>query len=308
MHGELLLSSGRQKGSNATSSLRIVGALILLLFSSAIPFESLANDLTGSQTTIACGPKVIRVNFIGNRAFTATELKTVISPDKHLRGLDKSCELNAEALSEVASVLTAFYYDNGFLNVRVDNPQVKPPNRVMFGINEGPLYRFGSITVEESSRFSKGDVVPPLTVKSGQPFRGFDLQQSVLALSDFYADRGYAFVYVDPRTKMDSLRHLISVSYYIKPGHQIRVARITISGNTATDDDLIRRTLKIREHQLYSAKAFRESKAQLDGLGIFGQTKITTEPSAKPNEIDVNIIVVEKARVNSSLLDTSAFA
>jgi outer membrane protein assembly factor BamA len=102
---------------------------------------------------------------------------------------------------------------------------------------------------------------------------------------------------------MDSLRHLINVSYYIKPGHRIRIGRITISGNTAAHTDVIHRALKIREHQLYSPKAFRESEDQLNELGTFHQAKITTQPSDKPNEIDVNVIVVEKSR-KTSLLDT----
>jgi len=39
-------------------------------------------------------------------------------------------------------------------------------------------------------------------MKTGDLFRGSSLQHQVLALSDFYSNRGYAYVNVDPRTQL----------------------------------------------------------------------------------------------------------
>ena len=276
---------------------------LLLLFSSALSSNAFARDLSGSQVSIACRTKVIRIDFLGNTAFTATELKMAIHGDRSDRWCSKSGGLNANALADAAHDLSAFFYDNGFLNVKVDEPQIGPSDRVMIGITEGARYRFGSIAVEGSVRLSRSDLGSLPTMRSGQPFRLSILQHDTVALADFYSDRGYAFVNIDPRTQMDSARHLINVVFLITPGHQVRIGRIIISGNAATHDDVIRRALKIREHQLYSAKAFRESKVQLDKLGIFDGTKITTKPSAESNEIDVNVIVVEKSSRKISMLD-----
>jgi hypothetical protein len=317
---------------------------LFLLFSSGLPSTSFARDLGGSQVNIACGCKVFRTDLIGNANFTAAELKRGIHCDEPSPWLDtKSGGLNtnagadamealfsangltgaaegffyANALADateaffyanaLADATAAFFYDNGFLNVEVDEPQIGPSDQLMIGINEGPRYRLGPITIEGPIVFPRGVLESRLKMKRGEPFRASGLQRDVLALSDFYSDRGYAFVNVDPRIKMDSLRHLTNVSYEITPGHLVRIGRIIVSGNSATSDNLIRRTLKIREHQLYSAKAFHESKAQLDELGIFDETRITTTPSAKSNEIDVKVMVVEKPSPKISLLDTSVF-
>jgi len=134
-------------------------------------------------------------------------------------------------------------------------------------------------------------------MRSGQPFRGSTLQRNVLALSDFYSDRGFAYVNVDPRTKMDSGRHLVSVNFLIKPGDEIRIDQITISGNTKTPERVIRAALRIHEHELYSARAFHESIARLIQLNLFSDTHITTEPSPKPDEINVRVTIVEKSKV-----------
>jgi outer membrane protein insertion porin family len=132
---------------------------------------------------------------------------------------------------------------------------------------------------------------------SGQPFRGSILQRNVLALSDFYSDRGFAYVNIDPSTEMDSKRRLINVRFLIKPGDEIRIDQITISGNTKTPERVIRAALRIHEHELYSARAFHESIARLIQLNLFSDTHITTEPSPKPDEINVRVTIVEKSKV-----------
>src|SRR5258708_39523536 len=103
---------------------------------------------------------------------------------------------------------------------------------------------------------------------SGKPCHGSAIQHDVFALSDFYSDRGFAFVNVDPRTKMDSKRLIVNVRVFIKPGDEIRIDQITISGNTTTPEKVIRAALRIHEHDLYSAHAIRESIARLDELGL----------------------------------------
>ena len=196
--------------------------------------------------------------------------------------------------------LTVFYYDNGFLQVEVDQPQNASGDRAMIAIDEGPLFRFGSIAVEGRLRFPHREVQSQLSMRSGQPFSGSRLQQGVVALSDFYSDRGFAYVNVDPSTSMDSKRHLVNVRIFITPGDEIRIDQIKISGNVTTPEQVIRAAMRIHEHELYSARAFYETKARLDGLGLFSDTEITTEPSPKADQINVKVNVVEKSRVKAS--------
>ncbi|HVA81292.1 MAG TPA: outer membrane protein assembly factor BamA, partial [Candidatus Binataceae bacterium] len=111
--------------------------------------------------------------------------------------------------------------------------------------------------------------------------------------SDFYSNRGYAFVNIDPRTQLDPITHRINVTFYINPGHEVVVNRINITGNTKTSDKVIRRELKLQEQEPYSAQAIRESKAALDQLGFFSETRITTEPAQQPDKINLDVNVAE---------------
>jgi outer membrane protein insertion porin family len=279
--------------SRATSFCGSLFFLVLSLFLTAIAD---ARDSTGSKAdTSSSGIRTPEIDFIGNKAFSSEKLRQVLSNAKP-RWFTESGSVNPKALYEPTDYLTAFYYDNGFLNVQVDQPQIaSAADRVMIGIDEGPLYRVGSIVIEGQLRFPRRDVESQLTMRSGQPFRGSTLQRNVLALSDFYSDRGFAYVYVDPTTKIDSKRHLIDARFFIKPGDETRIDQITISGNTTTPEKVIRAALRFHERELYSANAIRESMARLKELGL--RPEITTQPSTKPDLINLKVTIVEKSKV-----------
>jgi len=269
--------------------------LFLLLFLFVIDI-AVASESAGSKADIERGTKTPKVDFSGNRAFSSEKLLEVLL-SRRPRWFTESGSLNPKFAYEAGDELTAFYYDNGFLNVQVDQPQIASADRATISIYEGPLWRVGSIAIEGQLSFPRRDVESQLTMGSGQPFRGSILQRNVLALSDFYSDRGFAYVNIDPRTEMDSKRRLINVRFLIKPGDEIRIDRIMISGNTTTSEQVIRAALRIHEHELYSARAIRQSKARLDELNLFSDTRIWTEPSTRSDEINVRVTVVEKSKV-----------
>jgi outer membrane protein insertion porin family len=275
---------------------RFCASLLFLFLSVFLTTHAVAGDSTGGKRDVERGVRTPKIDFIGNKAFSSEKLMEVLLSRK-ARSFTESGSLkpNAHAHYEATDYLEAFYYSNGFLDVQVDEPQITSIDRAMIGIDEGPLYRFGSIAIEGQLRFSQRDVESQLTIKSGQPFLGQTLQNDVLALADFYSDRGFAFVNVDPRTRMDSRRHLIDVKLFIMPGDEIRIDQITISGNTTTPVEVIRAALLIHEHELYSTRALHESNDRLNKLGL--GTQITTEPSTKPDKINLKVTIVEKSRV-----------
>jgi outer membrane protein insertion porin family len=277
----------------ATTLCAAVLSLLLSLFSITV---AMGRDSGAGNTAVDRARSTPEIDFVGNRAFSSEKLLQILLMGTP-RWFNDSGSINPNALHLATDILVAFYYDDGFLNVQVHEPQIASVNRAMISIYEGPLYRAGSIAIEGQLRFPRRDLESQLTMLSGQPFRGSTLQRDALALSDFYSDRGFAFVYVDPMTRMDPKRHLVDVWYFIKPGNEIRIDRITISGNTTTPEKVIRAALRIHKHELYSARAFHESMARLDALGLFSGTHITTEPSTKSDEINVRVTVVEKSKV-----------
>jgi outer membrane protein insertion porin family len=246
------------------------------------------------------GPEVeiSAVRFVGNQHFSKRLLENAIQTRSHsiLSWITGSGILDQKKLQDDVDHLTAYYYSEGYLNAHVGYPTlVRHGNSitVTFDITEGPRYRVGTIDVAGDLKVPKSELRPLLTLKAGQPFSSTAMQHDVLTLSDFYSNRGYAYVNVDPRTAVNPSAHQVDVDYNINPGSEVLVDRINITGNTKTSDKVIRRELTIQEQEPYSTEKIQKSKQRLDALGYFSNTRISTEPGPAPDKIDLDVAVQE---------------
>jgi outer membrane protein insertion porin family len=247
------------------------------------------------------GPKVqiTKIEFVGNHAFPASTLQANMATrtySKLLSWVTGWGAMDEKKLQEDIDRLTAFYYDNGYLNVQIAPPQVVRSGEkitIVITIDEGTPYRVGRLNIEGNLKFPRRELRKLLTMKSGQLFRGSALQRQVLALSDFYSNRGYAYVNVDPHTTLVHANKRVNVVFVINPGHEVLINRVNISGNTKTSDKVIRREIQVQEQEPYSAELIRDSQTRLQRLGFFSDTRITTEPATQPDKINLDVNVAE---------------
>ncbi len=261
-----------------------------------------ANNTEVGTFVVTEGPKVYirEVDFTGNHAFSARELRGQMDTTKYIPLLSlvtTAGVLDQKKLREDTDRIAAFYYDHGYLNVHVGEPvisRIPKGLKVTIPIDEGPIYKVGSVDVAGDLKYPRSELVPLITTKPGADFRGSTLQHDVLTLSDFYSDRGYAFVDVEPKTALEPAARKVNITFSVNPGREVLVNRINISGNTRTSDKVIRREMQVQEQEPYSASAIRDSKRRLDQLGFFSTTRITTAPSAQPDKVDLNVDVAEQ--------------
>ena len=247
------------------------------------------------------GPKVeiTKIEFVGNHAFPASILKANMETkpySKLLSWITGWGALDPKKLQEDVDRLTAFYYDNGYLNVQIAPPQVVRSGEkitIVVTIDEGTPYRVGRIDITGNLKFPRRQLRRLVTMKSGDLFRGSAMQRQVLALSDFYSNRGYAYVNVDPHTQLVRANKRVNVVFVINPGHEVLINRINISGNTKTSDKVIRREIQVQEQEPYSAEEIRDSQTRLQRLGFFSDTRITTAPATQPDKINLDVNVTE---------------
>ncbi|HYB90078.1 MAG TPA: outer membrane protein assembly factor BamA, partial [Candidatus Binataceae bacterium] len=247
------------------------------------------------------GPQVEirKIEFHGNKAFNTFQLRNIMETSTYnwiYSWVTGAGALDRKKLQDDRDRLTAYYYDNGYLNAQIAEPKIERVGDSMtinITIDEGPVYKVGKIALGGNLKFPHHEVARLITLKRGERFRGSDLHHNELVLSDFYLNRGYAYVNVDPRTRLDQARRIIDVVFYINPGREVLVNRINISGNTKTSDKVIRRELQIQEQEPFSAEAIRESKTRLDRLGFFTDTRLTTAPATQPDKINLDVAVSE---------------
>ncbi|MGH7863550.1 MAG: outer membrane protein assembly factor BamA, partial [Candidatus Binataceae bacterium] len=243
--------------------------------------------------------RITSISFEGNKEFSDRQLSAVMQTASYIPLISlitSSGTLDRTKLRDDVDRITALYYDNGYLNVQVAQPVLTRDQnemKILIRIDEGAPFKVGRITVAGDLKFPRSELRKRLTLKTGELFRGSILQHDVLTLSDFYSNRGYAFVNVDPRTQLEPATRRVGVEFNISPGQEVLVDRINITGNSKTADKVLRRELQVQEQEPYSAEKIRESKLRLDRLGFFSDTRITTAPAAKPDRINLNVSVAE---------------
>lgn len=249
------------------------------------------------------GQKVLidTIRFEGNKAFTPRQLKKVMETTESwfMSWLTGAGTYKEEVLKNDAAMIANLYFDNGYINVRVGEPKVvlatdKKTLQVTFGITEGEQFRAGKVGFKGELLEQDAAQAEKLKLKAGEIFNRSLLRADVIALTDVYADKGYAFANIIPLTKVDPDTKLIEVTFDVDKGEKIAIDKINIRGNTKTRDKVLRREIKLAEGDLYSSSAIKRSKQSLMNTGFFEEANLATAKGSSDNQLDLNVDVKEK--------------
>ncbi|MBP2670946.1 MAG: putative Surface antigen precursor, partial [candidate division NC10 bacterium] len=207
--------------------------------------------------------------------------------------------LKREELQRDLDRIRAYYLDNGFLDIAVDEPEIqideaKRDLRVVIRVEEGPQYRIGTLAVKGASLFPEADIRRLIRTQSGGIFSREMLQGDVVAITDRYAERGYLFADAAPITETRRTEHIVDVSLEITEGRQAFVNRIEIVGNTRTREKVIRRGILLIEGDVFNSTLLQASRRNVESLGFFEEVKLDTRRGTAEDKVDVVVDVKEK--------------
>jgi outer membrane protein insertion porin family len=207
--------------------------------------------------------------------------------------------LKREELQRDLDRIRAFYLDNGYLDVKVGEPEVRviEPRRkleIAIRVEEGQQYRVGEVRVTGNTVFPSEDILRPLQIARRGVFSRETLQRDMLMLTDRYSERGYLFADVAPVIKTDRANYIVDVGLEITEGRQVFVERIEISGNTKTRDKVVRREIGLIEGDLYNSRLLARSRQSLVNLGYFEDVKVETRRGTAEDRVNIDVTVKEK--------------
>lgn len=239
--------------------------------------------------------------FDGNEVFSDRELRSIMATKEawFLSWLFDSGTLNREELKTDTERLTAFYYDNGYVNALIDTPEVTREGDelvITFKVVEGEPFDFGQILFagdyeEEGLEIKR--LQEAIEAQAGEVFRSSLLRTDVEKLTDFYGDLGYAFANVEPQTLIRPDVRQVDVTFRVNKGANVSIGQIEITGNTKTRDKVIRREMKINEQEEFQASQLRRSRDALQRLGFFSDVNVTTRKADDPDQINVLVDLEE---------------
>lgn len=136
-------------------------------------------------------------------------------------GIDEGAPIDPETLMRAIVALAAFYYDSGFVNVKIEEPKrtraADGTTALAFAVTEGPVFRVGKLSVSKVDGTTEKEILSNLSVKSGEIFNRSKLKADLEALEARSRQSGRPLS-AEPTTKVDAKARLIDVDLAIREG------------------------------------------------------------------------------------------
>ncbi|MFO7570144.1 MAG: outer membrane protein assembly factor BamA [Smithellaceae bacterium] len=239
------------------------------------------------------------ITFEGNEAYSNKQLVSMMTTtERTLLGfITDTGVLQRNQLRLDAQKINAFYFNNGFINAQIGEPQVTFDAKgiyIKIPVREGKRFKVGKVGISgDDLEKPRTDLLAQLKTKQGNHYDREALMKDMEALTQTAQDEGYANAEINPRIHTRESEQLVDVDFQISKGLPIHISRIGISGNTITRDKVIRRQLSLFEGDLYSSTKLKNSYERLNQLRYFEEIDIQTEKAAD-DKMDVHIRVKEK--------------
>lgn len=168
-------------------------------------------------------------------------------------------------------------------------------------VDEGEKYYFRNITWIGNSKYSSSYLTTVLNIKKGDIYDQENLDTKLFNnptgadISSLYMDDGYLFFNVSPVETMVS-GDSIDLEMRIYEGKQATINKVTIVGNTKTNDRVILREIRTRPGELFRRTDVIRSQRDLSQLGYFDPEKMNVTPTPHPEDgtVDIEYTVEEK--------------
>ncbi len=240
-----------------------------------------------------------KINFVGNSAYSDGKLKGQMDTSEGgiLSYITSAGDLNEENLSQDIARLTAYYHNNGYVQARIGEPEIKFEEDGIYidiKVDEGPQFKVGEVTLAGDLIIPPEQLLGKLKILEEEYYNRDVLRLDIINLTDIYSDSGYANVDITPRIEQDKEKLVVNITFDIAKGKQVYFEEITITGNTKTRDKVIRRQLQVFEQELYSGRRLKRSVRNLYRLDYFADIKVDTVKGSGDDKMKLNINVTEK--------------
>lgn len=249
------------------------------------------------------------INIYGNHAFSAGHLKRQmkLSTWRPWTILTHNDQYSKDKFDQDLQTIHDFYMDRGYIRFKYDSysADFTPDNKYVnlnIHVNEGEIYRIKGYQLTGNLLGQQDNVSKLVILKPGEIFSRQKILAIVQAITHYYGDQGYAFTTVNPVPTIDDANREVFMTFQINPGQRVYVRSITFTGNTKTQDIVLRREMRQEEGALYSLSNIEEGKRRLQMLGYLQNVDVKTNPvPGSPDQVDLNYDISEQSSATASV-------
>lgn len=251
----------------------------------------------GEDTTVKS------INFIGNVAFSDSQLRDVITTSESslLSFLNPTNIYDSDRLNLDRALLRKFYLENGYAEVRIISAvaDLAPDGEgffITFTLEEGPQYTFGDIALRsDMPGLDPATLDGELIIDEGDVFNGSRIDKSVENITIAASKMGFPFARVRREVNRDPISLTIDVELIIEQGPRIYVERINFYGNVRTREYVLRQEMLVSEGDAYNQLLVEQSKKRIQGKPYIKSAELSKEQGSARDRVILNINVVEQA-------------
>ena len=253
--------------------------------------------------------KIEEIQFIGDKKIKNRKLKNIITSEERRfwKFISQSVYLNYERIELDKRLLSNFYKNNGYYNVRITNSFVEFNNndsfKLIFNIEAGEKFKFNDLSLKldddyDPKYFTK---INEVLVKLKDNEYSLDKVEKILREVDKIAlTKQYQFIDASlEETIIDNNK--LDISFTLKDNEKFYVEKINIQGNNYTIEEVIRNALIVDEGDPYNEILFNKSVNIIKAKNIFSKVEAEIVPGSSEGLKVVNLTVEEKPTGEISL-------
>ena len=198
------------------------------------------------------------------------------------------------------------YNEKGYRDARIlkDTTFLNSDNSLVVEINlfEGDPYLFGNISFIGNTVYTNDELFNQMGIKKGDVFNQTTLESRLFGSQDgsdisaLYLDNGYLFFNANP-IEVSTENNQIDLEIRIYEGEQARVNKVSVIGNTKTNDHVIMREIRTMPGDLFKRSDIMRSQRELAMMQYFNPETfdVKIDPQPTRNEVDITYVVEEKS-------------
>ena len=245
--------------------------------------------------------KISSINFIGNSSIRASRLRDVIASeeDKFWKIITKNTNLNENLIKLDLRLLSNYYKSLGFYDVKINSnlAQINKAGNadLIYSIDEGLRYTISKISTNVDKVYDKALFFPLNKVYKkyiGEYYSPFKIKKLLEELDELIDNNNLQFVEHNVQENIDG--ESINIIFNVFEGEKTLVERINVTGNSITNEEVIRSELILDEGDPFTKLNLEKSISEIKERNIFKDVKYSVVDGSQNNLKIINIEVEEK--------------